>query len=104
MLGSAGKTGVAVVVAYVVETELKTLVAVCACLSRCRIAEPCPPSVRGIGGEDDSADVWSSLSGDDHTEQKKIVHTVEPNSQHRDLSRGHVPLHILVNNLFTVSK
>ena len=83
---------------------MKTPVAVCACLPRCRIAEPCPLSVHGIGSEDDSADMWSSLSGDDHTEQKKIVHMVEPNLQHHDLSRSHVPLHILVNNLFTISK
>jgi len=26
-----------------------------------------------FGGKDDNADMWSSLSSNDHTEQKKIV-------------------------------
>ena len=40
------------------------------------IAEPCPPSARRIGGEDDSVDVRSSLGGGDNIE-KKIVCTVK---------------------------
>jgi len=30
-----------------------------------------PPQQEAFGGEDDDVDVWSSLSSDNHTEQKK---------------------------------
>lgn len=99
----------AVVVAYVTETELlgarkKTVVAVRTCLSRSQIAEPHLPSACRIDCKNNGADAWLSLSDDDHTGKNKLVCTVKPDLQHGVLSCGRVPLHVLVDDLFTVSR